>query len=230
MKNLEHFLNEGKKQTTGLSNLSQKEIKRRKKKFKPFKKVKKLADAFNTKVLKKIKDHVLSFFKKMKLTEALEGEEKQAVLASYYGGEPDEYDVEDYIVVDDDEANDLTKEYIEDSIWAFNTWFIMDHLDQEEVNKYLGLEDTYYDEDAEEDIEIDDAEEVFYMNMGQTLEEYIKELQGRYEDGNDDIYRLLSDPQEFVDDAISADGRGHFLSSYDGEEGEEGDYFIYRIN
>ena len=35
---------------------------------------------------------------------------------------------------------------------------------------------------------------------------------------------------EFIEDAISSDGRGHFLSPYDGEENEEGDYFIYRIN
>jgi hypothetical protein len=29
-------------------------------------------------------------------------------------------------------------------------------------------------------------------------------------------------------DAISTDGRGHFISSYDGEENEQGDYYIYR--
>lgn len=34
---------------------------------------------------------------------------------------------------------------------------------------------------------------------------------------------------EFVEDAVRADGRGHFLNTYDGEEYEEGDYFIYRI-
>jgi hypothetical protein len=36
--------------------------------------------------------------------------------------------------------------------------------------------------------------------------------------------------EEFVQSAISADGRGHFMSSYDGEENEQGEFFIYRIN
>ena len=34
----------------------------------------------------------------------------------------------------------------------------------------------------------------------------------------------------FVERAIDADGRGQFLSQYDGEENEFGGYFIYRIN
>jgi len=34
----------------------------------------------------------------------------------------------------------------------------------------------------------------------------------------------------FVHSAISADGRGHFLSSYDGDENEVGEFFIYRTN
>ena len=34
----------------------------------------------------------------------------------------------------------------------------------------------------------------------------------------------------FVSEAVSSDGRSHFLAIYDGEEIEEGDYFIYRIN
>jgi hypothetical protein len=34
----------------------------------------------------------------------------------------------------------------------------------------------------------------------------------------------------FVESAISADGRGRFLASYDGAESEENGYYIYRIN
>ena len=36
---------------------------------------------------------------------------------------------------------------------------------------------------------------------------------------------------EFVEQAVSADGRGHFLSRYDGEEQESfcGNFFIYRV-
>lgn len=34
----------------------------------------------------------------------------------------------------------------------------------------------------------------------------------------------------FIESAISADGRGHFIAQYDGEEGEQGEYYIYRMN
>ena len=33
---------------------------------------------------------------------------------------------------------------------------------------------------------------------------------------------------KFVDDAIDMDGRGPFISSYDGEEVEAEEYFIYK--
>ena len=42
------------------------------------------------------------------------------------------------------------------------------------------------------------------------------------------------DEDDFIDEVISADGRGHTLSSYDGEEGEitfdNGIIFIEQIN
>lgn len=50
------------------------------------------------------------------------------------------------------------------------------------------------------------------------------------EDANDLVEALISDLDEFIKDAIGADGRGHFLNTYDGYENEEGDFFIYRIN
>lgn len=51
------------------------------------------------------------------------------------------------------------------------------------------------------------------------------------EDANEMILRLIDDLKHFVDDAILADGRGHFLSWYDGEELElDNDFFAYRIN
>ena len=34
----------------------------------------------------------------------------------------------------------------------------------------------------------------------------------------------------FVQSAIETDGRGHFISMYDGEENEQDEYFIYRVN
>lgn len=34
----------------------------------------------------------------------------------------------------------------------------------------------------------------------------------------------------FVSEAVSADGRGHFLGGYDGKENDEGEFYIYRTN
>ena len=53
-----------------------------------------------------------------------------------------------------------------------------------------------------------------------------------YEDCNDIFLRLLNnDLSYFIQDAVNADGAGHFLSGYDGNEIElEGNYFAYRTN
>ena len=67
--------------------------------------------------------------------------------------------------------------------------------------------------------------------------EGIKAIQEKYENGNDSLYEIISklgDWDYFVKDSILADGRGHFLSSYDGNEEEiyyeNIWYYIYRIN
>ena len=65
-------------------------------------------------------------------------------------------------------------------------------------------------------------------------EEVIKKLQELHENSNKAIRSLIKDFDHFVSDAVCADGRGHFLSSYDGEENEQtingNDYYIYRSN
>lgn len=57
---------------------------------------------------------------------------------------------------------------------------------------------------------------------------------GKCESNNAAILSLIDDVEHFVDDAIRCDGRGHFLSSYDGEEHEvrvgKSTYYIYRTN
>jgi len=61
--------------------------------------------------------------------------------------------------------------------------------------------------------------------------EAIKSMQEKLcEDANEILYDLISDISVFIKDAISEDGRGHFLSPYDREEHEEGEYFIYRLD
>lgn len=63
------------------------------------------------------------------------------------------------------------------------------------------------------------------------MEEYIKEIQeNKCESANDFILQVIKNKNEFIKEAIQADGRGHFLSRYDGVENEFDDYYIYRIN
>jgi len=54
------------------------------------------------------------------------------------------------------------------------------------------------------------------------------------EDNNPVFLAWLSNTEysieDFAEAAISADGRGHFLSSYDGEEHEIGEFYLYRHN
>ena len=61
-------------------------------------------------------------------------------------------------------------------------------------------------------------------------EDILSMISEKCEDGNSAMLGLIQDHDAFVDDAISAEGRGPFLSTYDGEENEQGEYYIYRVN
>lgn len=113
------------------------------------------------------------------------------------------YEHQEYLVLTDEEAGRLAKEWILDSVWAFNPSFLASHCEIDE----------------------DDIEMI--------------QDNGRCEDNNKIFLRLLNDPNAFVEDAIKCDGRGHFMSSYDGEEyeffykdstGTSQYYYIYRTN
>lgn len=114
----------------------------------------------------------------------------------------------EYLVLDDEEADRAVREYISESLWAFRPEFLAP-LVKEEI-----------------------AEEL--EEFGESVEEHIKELQKRSEDSNSDVRNLIDDFDFLVEEAVRADGRGHFLASYDHEEGETkvgGEwYFIYRVN
>ena len=59
----------------------------------------------------------------------------------------------------------------------------------------------------------------------------LKEMQGtRCESANPLLLALVKDFDHLVEDAIASDGRGRFMSPYNGEELEQGEYFIYRTN
>ena len=110
----------------------------------------------------------------------------------------------EYKVLTDAEADEEAKESILNDLWAFNADFILQHTE------------FYNNSTDREDKEFCDS---------------LKQLQGSIcESANSIVKALICDIDEFVTDAINADGRGHFLSFYDGEEHEQDEFFIYRTN
>lgn len=106
--------------------------------------------------------------------------------------------------------------------------------------EYLLMTDEQADEKAEEYIKsslwafnsdfIIGHSKVLDYDKGS--EDILKAIQEQCESGNDAVLRLIDDIDEFIEDAISSDGRGHFLSSYDGNEYElqKGDFVYIREN
>jgi hypothetical protein len=101
---------------------------------------------------------------------------------------------------------------------------------------YLVLTDDEADEKAKEYI-LDTAwafnsSFLSCHSKGDVDEEVFKVLSEKCESSNDAVLSLIDDKDDFVDDAISSDGRGHFLSQYDGNENEEEingtTYYIYK--
>jgi len=108
-----------------------------------------------------------------------------------------------YLVLDDEEADQAVREYVWESLWAFNIDFILN----------------------ETGIDYDD-------NMRDSLRDT---LSTSCERANGLLQALIAGTcgfDRFVRDAIITDGRGHFLSLYDGEEGEQAvdgkTFYIYR--
>jgi hypothetical protein len=116
--------------------------------------------------------------------------------------------MESYLVLTDAEADEYAHKYILDGIWAFNADFILSH-------SRIDLDNASCEEEA--------------------VLESIKTVQEKLcESANPLLLALLEDEEEFISDAIEADGRGHFLSHYDGTENEVSDadetFYIYRQN
>ena len=118
-----------------------------------------------------------------------------------------------YAIGTDEEADSACVEYCRDSVWAFNASFILDEC-----------------------------------GLPSELEEAFQSFQSNECEGANDAMLALVEKcckggiKEFTQSAISADGRGHFLSGYDGNEGEEfvtigeedkaqgSRFYIYRTN
>ena len=112
----------------------------------------------------------------------------------------------EYKVFTDEEADEEAKESILESLWAFVPRFILEHTE-------------FYRTSSE-------AEDEAFCKALEELQQSI------CESANPVVKALIEDLDEFVKDAISEDGRGHFLSTYDGDEWEskDGKFYIYRIN
>lgn len=113
---------------------------------------------------------------------------------SRYDSNVIEYGREEYLILDDSEADEAVSEYIKESAWAFRPEFLASHM--------TGIDP-----------------------------EDLAPIQEKCESANPIILKLIDDLEHFIEDAVRSDGRGHFLSSYDGEEIElEGGFFAFRIN
>ena len=98
--------------------------------------------------------------------------------------------------------------------------------------EYLVCTDKEADKRAAEHIK--DSAWAFYPSFiaahtDNADKEIIAKICERCEGANDTILAMIEDIGEFADDAISSDGRGHFLSHYDGYEIEIGKFFAYRM-
>ncbi len=107
------------------------------------------------------------------------------------------------------------------------------YIDNQE---YLVLTDEEADEEAREQI-INDLwafETGFILNhsnidYNNRTYEAIKTMQHKLcEDAQPIIEAIINNIDEFCEDAISCDGRGHFLSWYDGNENEQNGFYIYK--
>ena len=116
-----------------------------------------------------------------------------------------------------------------------NSWGTYSTISSDE---YLVLTDEEADEKAYSEIEESlwafNAEFIIEMCGLNSGVESLRTMQkNSCEDCNDFIRAIIKGTcgmECFVESAIESDGRGHFISYYDGEENEQGKYFIYRIN
>ena len=129
--------------------------------------------------------------------------------------------LQNHLDLDDEEVNNIT----------FNGSEFM-HGDRE----YLVLKDEEADKRAEEYIK--DTAWAFkpsFLSAHTGIDEDVFNiLSEKCEDSNNAVLSMIKDFDHFVSDAISLDGRGHFLATYDLDESIEEinntEYFIYRTN
>lgn len=129
-------------------------------------------------------------------------------------------------ITPDTEEGETLEDLIEESSYTSNEY-------EAEGNTYLVLTD----EEADEAVAQYVRETLWAFNASFLAdntglpEEVFTAMQDRCEGANETFLKLVEDcgnMDELVSDAISIDGRGHFLAQYDGEEHEEHGYYIFR--
>jgi len=166
-------------------------------------------------------------------------------------------DLSGYLILDDcknliarkrEEAEERIRESIDESPWYHVTVYVSDEPEENESS--YGLSEIEIDgdsfllardeEQANKACEEAISQSLFafrasfllaYMPEGMTEEALSAMCESLCEGANEPIRALIGENwSDFIYDAISADERGHFLSSYDGEEIEDIDGALrYRI-
>lgn len=131
--------------------------------------------------------------------------ELEDITQSNYDENEFKYGKEEYLVLLQHEADEYAEDYIKDSIWAFNTDFILDECG---------------------------------LDYNSKIQKSLQEIQSNTcESCNDFLLSLIEKTcgiKKFVQSALEADGRGHFINRYDGQEHEvkfkDETYYVYRTN
>lgn len=119
---------------------------------------------------------------------------------------PDSEIIDDYLVLTDTQADIQCKQYILDSLWSFNPEFILNRTDYTYNDDYDSIICAL---GKIQSLSCESANSIFKLLLGDNID-------------------------NFIEDAIYADGRGYFLASYNSTESsityDSIEYFIYRQN
>ena len=167
-------------------------------------------------------------------------------------------EADEYIVLTEEEADEAAEESIKELIndmglesftEDFQQWILDNCVDSDWFAEYLEdyeigyIEDIRCEESDYEEYETRLAEEMEDAGVD-TEEEFLEYLIECYDDPVEwfkDMFGMeeftntieeynLIDWEAVINEAIEVDGCGHFVATYDGEENEMGEYFIYRLN
>lgn len=181
---------------------------------------------------------------------------KQVTDGNYGYGQIVEVGNEEWWFMTDKDADSAAKEDLQNiiddtGVTSFTEEFWKSHIDEEKLGRDLAM-----DSSSERELGYNNPEDYLkYENPEGEDGDWTEEQKEKAADMADELYieRVEADPlgyleeiygniddfknlenyvdiDELIDDAINIDGRGHFLSSYDGNEYEYDDIYYYRVN